>query len=168
MKKKLALLGVLGLFGLGFIGAAPSQNNFMKFIGASVTIDSQFTATQWELIDSIIIIKTDTCYTLYTVTGVAVMNPEDKLYLGFDDGGGSGGLPVDTFLIQPSKNSIDIVRIPFVVRYLDSLLSSSTANDTIYVYGAVGGSAGIEKVQIEDGLFTAQVFDYDTTGFIGE
>lgn len=168
--KKLIVLGVLGLFAIGLMGAAPAINNWAAYKGASITIDSQWTSTeQWELIDSIITVKTDTCYTVYSITGVAVLGPGDRFYFGFDDGGGAGGLPVDTFIVEQFQQSgIKPVRVPFSFQYIDSLISQTDANDTIYWYGAIGGSGASEKVQLEDVVIQVEVNDFNAAGTIGE
>lgn len=147
-------------------GAAPADNNWANFLGASTTLDSQYTAAQWELLDSIIVIKTDTCYTLYTISGVAVLDPNARLYVGFDDGGGAGGLPVDTLIVEGVYPQSGQARIPFTFTYLDSLISTTDANDSIYFYAANGSNA--TKVKIEDVVLTAKVLDFSAAGVIGE
>jgi len=169
--KKLIVLVLVGLMSMSIMAAAPAINEWAKFLGASVTIDSQWTVTtQWELLDSIIVIKTDTCYTIYTMSGVAVLNENDRLYLGFDDGGGAAGLPVDTFIVDGYKpvSLSGLVRVPFTIKYVDSLVSQTDANDTIYFYAAAGGSTSMEKVEIEDCVLTAEVLDFNAAGVVGE
>lgn len=172
MKKRLVYLVVLGVMGISLMAAAPASNNWAKFIGALTTIDSQYTDDQWELLDSIIVIKDDTCYTVYTMSGVAVLNENDKLYIGFDDGGGAGGLPVDTFIIEPFRKDYlarsGEMRVPFTVKHLDSLVSQTDANDTIYFYMAVFGSTAHEKVDVEDLILVAEVLDFNAGGVVGE
>jgi len=167
--KKLVFLMLIGLISVTVMGAAPAYNEWASYLGDTLTVDSQHTASVWEVLDTIIIIKTDTCYTVYTMSGIAALNPGGALYLGFDDGGGISGAPVDTFIVQNTSPSYTgQVRIPFSVRYVDSLISQTDANDTIYFYAAKKGSGTAEKVVIEKGLITVDVLDHNIAGMIGE
>lgn len=169
MLRKLIFLGLLGLAATALFAAAPESNNWFNNID-TMTVDSQFSGGYWELVDSIIVIKTDTCYTLYTISGTAVLGYNDKLYVGFIDGGGSVvASPADTLIVKsPAVHSTDDVRIPFHFSYLDSLVSQTDANDTIYFVMAVGGSSSIDRVMVEDIILKAQVFDFSAAGVVGE
>ena len=166
--KKLILMCALGVMVIGLMAAAPAINNWAANLGATFVVDSQSTSTQWELLDSIIVIKTDTCYTEYTMKGTAILGSYDKLYLGFDDGGGAGGAPLDTFIIVGDNSQRSEMQVSFAVSYLDSLISQTDANDTIYFYAAVGGSSSQEKVTLLNTILTAEVHDFNAAGVIGE
>ena len=167
MKRILPLI-ILSVFAAVMVmAAAPAYNEYQATFD-TLTIDSQFTAVQWELIDSIIVIKTDTCYTRYTVFGIAVLDPYDKLYIGFDDGGGAAGMPLDTVKLSGFGHRVGQVSLPFSVAYGDSLIHQTDANDTIYLYMAVGGSTAGEKVFVKNVVFSAEVFDMSAAGVVGE
>lgn len=165
--KKLVFVVVLGL-AVTVMAAPPLFNNWMKSLGASTVIDSAYSADQWELMDSIIIIKSDSANTLYTMSGIAVLDINDRLFLGFDDGGGAGGLPLDTAIVSNFQNTAGPTRVPFYFSYIDSLRSQTDANDTIYFYMAVGGTGNSEKVTVEDVFLTGTVYDYNVAEIIGE
>ena len=160
MKRVILLVGLALLCTVGLYAAAPDAHNEVHKLADQV-IDSQYTAS-WEYIDSVIVIKTDTCYTLYTISGVAVLGPGDKLYVGLSDGGGDyTKAAADTIIVAGDISQRGTIRIPFSLTYQDSLVSQSDLNDTIYVTAAVGGSAASEKVTIENMFFEAKVIDAD-------
>lgn len=165
--KKLIVLAVIGILSLSVMGAAPAINEWAAYLGDTLTVDSQHTASVWELVDSIIIIKTDTCRTVYEFSGYVSLNPSAKLYVGFDDGGGKSGAPVDTFIVENPGYS-KVFNTYFSFKYLDSLVSQTDENDTIYFYVAKGGSGSGEGVVIKNGILTAEVLDWSAAGMIGE
>lgn len=160
--KKLLLLGILGLFMAGSINAAaPTLADIQKASADTMTIDSQFSVTAWELIDSTLLIKTDTCFTRYSISGYAELSQGNILYIGFVDGGDGSAAATDTFKVKlgdrgPTRGK---AFIPFHFVYLDSLIGQTDANDTIYVTGAVGGGSQWDKVMIHHVRFTAQVIN---------
>lgn len=170
MLKRIALLVALGLLAATIFSAAPSTNNWANKVADTMTVDSQYSGGSWELVDSIIVIKDDTCYTLYTIEGTALLGYNDKLYVGFIDGGGDPTAnPGDTLIVRsPAVQSIDLAYVSFKFTYLDSLVSQTPANDTIYFVLAVGGSAASEKVMVEDIILTATVLDFSAAGVVGE
>lgn len=151
----LAVLLVL-IAGIYVMGAAPAANNRFIVVGDTITVDSQHTGT-WELLDTVIVVKTDTCYTLYTLTGYANLDPWDVLYLGFGDGGGAA--QSDTFEFHGPKGGYGKTKMPFIIWYVDSLIGQTDENDSINVYGAVRGSSQGEKVLLENVLLEVQVID---------
>lgn len=169
--KRIGLLAVIGLLFTGIVwAAAPAQNEWANSLGDTLTVDSQFTSV-WELLDSIIVIKTDTCYTLYTISGMAQMTPGDKLYIGFTDGGGAPAASgaTDTFLVYCDPGlQTSPAYVPFSVTYLDSLIHQTDANDTIYFQAAVGGSGKPDKVVLMNTVLSAQVLDFNAAGVVGE
>lgn len=169
MLKRITLLVAIGLLATVVFAAAPEYNNWANANIDTMTIDSQWTSA-WEFIDSIIIIKTDTCYTLYTIQGMALLGYNDVLYIGFIDGGHDLTVaPADTLIIKsPAVYSVDPTYIPFRFTYLDSLESQDDLNDTIYFMAAVSGSAPAGPVFIQDLLLTATVLDFNAAGVVGE
>ena len=161
MKRVILLVGLALLCAIfSLYAAAPDANTELHKI-ADVEVDSQFTAN-WEYVDSIIGVKTDTCYTLYTVSGVAILNPGEKLYVGLLDGGGDDDAAAgDTLIIACDMTQRGTVRVPFSFSYQDSLISQSSTSDTIYLTVAVGGSAATEKVTIEHLWFELRIIDTD-------
>ena len=80
--KKIIVIALV-LMGSMVYSAAPANNSAMNAVVATTTISADHSGIAWTLLDSIIIIKTDTCYTVYTISGVAVMGFDDRCYLGF-------------------------------------------------------------------------------------
>ena len=165
MLKKLLLLGIVGLLIIGStaFGAAPELNGIQKATADTMTIDSQFSVTAWELIDSTLLIKTDTCFTVYSISGYAELSQGNQLFIGFVDGGDGSAAATDTFKVKlgdrgPTRGK---AFVPFHFVYLDSLISQTDANDTIYVTGAVGGGSVWEKVMLHHVRFTAEVINIE-------
>lgn len=162
--KKLLLLGIIGLFVLGSSvnAAAPVWAGIQKASADTMTIDSQFSVTAWEIIDSTLLIKTDTCFTVYSISGYAELSQGNTLYIGFRDGGDGSAAATDTFKVRGAgERHRGTAFVPFHFVYLDSLIGQTDANDTIYVTGAVGGGSVWEKVMIHHVRFTAEVIDID-------
>lgn len=163
--KKLLLLGIVGLFVTGSMvnAAAPALNGIQKASADTMTIDSQFSVTAWEVIDSTLLIKTDTCFTRYSISGYVELSQGNIFYLGFLDGGDGSAAATDTFKVKLGDRSPTRGKafVPFHFVYLDSLIGQTDANDTIYVTGAVGGSSVWEKVMLHHVRFSAEVIDID-------
>lgn len=165
MKRILLLVGIgCTLLAAAIFGAAPAANTDIEKLGDTLTVDSQFTGA-WELLDSVIVAKTDTCFTVYTIEGHAELDPDDILYVGFIDGGGAPGarndtLIVDTFIFYPDHGQTSKSVVAFKAMYIDSLISQSATADTIYYMAAVKGSAGSQKVLLLDVFRTATVLDH--------
>lgn len=164
MKRLIACAVLAVTLGLSAWAAAPATNNAAKKVADTLTVDSAFDADAWELLDTVVVVKTDTCFTLYTISGVAEMDPADKLYIGFGDGYAGDSAAVDTFLYKGGYKQYGKVRVAFTATYLDSLISQTDANDTIYFRAAVGGSSHSEKVMLYDVITSAQVLDYSAAG----
>lgn len=163
LRSALAVLVVVLMAGLvQAVAGPPANNSEFRQVADTMTIDSQH-SVNWEYIDSMVIAKTDTCYTVYTVSGVAILDPGDVLYIGIKDGEGDYDAAADDTLIvrahrwPPGGKSY----VPFSFIYLDSLISQTDASDTIYVTAAVKGSAAWETVMIDNLHFTCEVIDID-------
>ena len=161
--KKLLLLGIVGLFVAGSTvnAAAPAVVSQFKATADTMTIDSQFSVTAWEIIDSVLLTKDDTCLTKYTITGYAELSQGNQLFIGFLDGGDGSAAATDTFKVRGAgERHRGTAFVPFHFVYFDSLISQTDAADTIYVTGAVGGGSQWDKVMLHHIRFTAEVFDH--------
>lgn len=170
--KRLIPVAVVGVLVCSVVmAAAPAFNGFVYKVD-TMTVDSSLPDAQGaELIDSVIVVKTDTCYTLYTLSGRAQMDPWDKLYITFVDGGGADSSTsitagVDTVLVQPQNpGRFDKKEwVTFSACYLDSLISQTDANDTVYVRVHCGGTSQFDKVWLEDVFLKAEVLDKSAAG----
>ena len=135
----------------------PANNSTINTAISATTIDSQWTQTNWEMIDSMIIAKTDSCYTSYSFVGTVVLAPGNKLYIGFSGNGTSVLIPADTTIYEWSANEAYSKTFNIGIDYLDSLISQTDASDTVVVWGAVKGSTNWEKVVITGQLVGAAV-----------
>lgn len=163
LRSVLVVLAVVLLGNPVWAAAGPPANNSeFRQVADTMTIDSQHSVV-WEYIDSMIIVVTDTCYTIYTVSGMAILDPGDVLYIGIKDGAGDPTAAADDTLIvrahrwPPGGKSY----VPFSFIYLDSSITQDDVADTIYVTAAVKGSAAWEAVMIDNLYFTGQVIDID-------
>jgi hypothetical protein len=167
--KRLIPLALVGCLALAVWGAAPEYNNWCNRVSDTLTVDSQFTG-MWKLIDSIAVIKTDTCYTIYTISGIAELHPGQRLYIGFIDGGGAPAATstaADTFIFENNAAwQAGIMYVPFVATYLDSLVSQDDLNDTIYFMAA--SAASNQHIMLTNVLLRAQVVDFNAAGVVGE
>ena len=154
--KKIAFLAVIGLMGIALMAAAPA-NNSQTQTTATATVDSQWTST-WFLLDSMIVVKTDSCDTYYHATATVTIKPGQRLYYGLKDGT-AGGL--DTFILRLRADADSTETVEIGVDYVDSLRSQSDANDSIQFVAAVGGSSKSERVTVTSIRLTGTVIDFD-------
>lgn len=133
--------------------------NFAIAIG-SVTLDSAFDVA-WEVIDSMIITAPETASVAFSVSGTARLDPGDRFWLGFTNIRGS--LLGDSLGVAASRNmdSIQIQALgrwargrqdmPFTFTTVDTIARGIT--DTIFLTGAAGGSADVDKVELRRVVF---------------
>ena len=159
--KRFILLSVL-LFATASLtfGAAPANNSAINTAIASQVIDSQWTGTVWSMVDSMIVAKTDSCYTYYSFTGSATLYPGQKLYLGISGNGTTITIPAIYSTYEWSAKEPYSRVVKFGVNYLDSLISQTDASDTVVVWSAVKGSSSSEKVAVS-GQLVGTVVDID-------
>jgi len=160
MKKRLALL-VLLLVPLAIWAADPAFDTYAKATGA-VTIDSVFDGTYWEVVDNIIYTTTDAACVVFTIKGVALMDPGDKLWLGI----GNDSLPlvsgafatraIDSMLIKHSLTERDKAYIPFE---FTAILDTTAATDTIFFSAACGGHGDADPVELTNVFVTVEIGD---------
>ena len=163
--KKLTIVLALVLLSFTISWAATPDNNSIIKAATTATVSADHSATTWTAVDSLIVIKTDTCYTLYTLTGTATMDPWDVLYIGIHDGGAvTTAVPsTDTLVVYPPNRpgTIGPQTVEFGFTYLDSLISQTDANDSIYVTAAVRGNTTVEQVALSSVILSAAVVDKD-------
>ena len=156
MKKVLIGLLVVAI-GAAVYAAAPLGRNFYTNTG-DVTVSAQYTGT-WAMQDSLIVVASDSASTIVTISGIALMDPGDALYLGLqDDSAGSGTVPtLDTFLIVYSLAEKARGYVPFSFQYVK--VNNAALTDTLFFRAACGGSGQNERVSIQDLVITANVQD---------
>ena len=161
MLKKLIILAVLACLPLSVMGAAPT-NNSATVTTATMAIDSQHTGV-WKELDSMIVIKTDSCDTYYHYYGTAVVQPGQKLYVGFVDGDASAITAniASGKMYQLPEYARGPMTIAFGGTYLDSLRHVDDANDSIRVVAAVKGNVNVEFITITGFRLTGTVIDMD-------
>lgn len=107
MFKRIILCGLLAIVPIWLMAAAPTNvGRTVTLTGTTVltaatdtmTVDSQWEGA-WELVDSVILIKDDTCYTTYTFSAKVTLKPGQKLFYGFKDGG-TGTAVIDTNICE--------------------------------------------------------------------
>ena len=165
--KKFVIMGViLNLLALPFLlEAADPTNTSVTSTEASNAIDSQHTGT-WQLIDSNIVLKDDSCDTYYHVEGTITLHPGQKFYLAFVDGLSHASaltadmLNIKTYQLPVSARQSMSLTIGNV--YLDSLRSQTDVTDSIYVYCAVlGSNSNVDRVTITSMRLTGTVINMD-------
>ena len=156
---------------------ADETGHKMFYSGTDLTVDSQFSGGG-EVVDSIIVaaieMLSDSTLFSIRVTGVAVMDGYDKLYIGFGNDsanrvdsatGASTGYTnsnLDTFLIVPPFRATNKMRVPFAFSFMHPL-DSVAVTDTFYLNAYCGGSSTYESVPIEDVVFTIEVTENGNT-----
>ena len=165
MKKYLIAALLAAVLAYSVFAAAPTIRHFTVKVDSQV-IDSQWTSDAWELIDSAIIVADDSALVTFIVTGVAVMDPGDRLYIGFSAQHPDSGLPnLDTIIFNPKAERRATRQFPFTAKYalVDTLILANFYNggatDTIYWQAAVGGRGYSEKVTITDVTLEAIITD---------
>jgi len=169
MKKRLALL-VLLLIPLTITWAAdPYFETYAKATGA-VTVDSTFDGPNayWEVVDNIIYDLTDgstgdDATLVYTISGVAIMDPGSKLWLGIGNDTlkiGSvvfGKRNLDSMCIKHGLSERDRKYVPFSF----SALQDTTGNikDTIYFTAACGGYGFFDPVYLTNVVVKVEIGD---------
>lgn len=149
----IALTALLLLVGTTAFAAAPTVNFYNSATG-DVTITAQHTGT-WANLDSLIVTASDTAALLMEVSGIAVFDPADRLYLSSSNGGVLTAADHDTLIVQASARQRLQSRVSFTYRHVLGLLA---VTDTIYFSAAAGGG-GIGSIVLEDVVVTATVLN---------
>lgn len=162
--KKLILLGALALIAVNIMGAAPANNSAVN-AAATDTVGAQHTATAWKHIDSIVVQLTDTCDVIYTYSGSAVLDPGQKLWIGFVDATGATANTstlaptVDTAIYEWSQEEPFSKTFKIGITFYDSLYTQTDRYDTIYVTAAVKSAENVDEVIITNGRLSCMVAD---------
>ncbi len=169
------------LFLLLFVGASAFVQLRAQappaFNGYQTSIDTITVTTQFEdgfmVIDSLITVSTDTSYTFFLITGVAILDPNERLYIGYGNdsancvdsatchlASGQANPNYDTVLVHESLGKLrGKARVNFSFQWFDSSDTQTDITDTIYVNMTTGSSSS--SVEIEDFVFTAHIANRD-------
>ena len=158
--KRLLLLAALAVpVCLTVMAAAPVSEDVPTIAIGTDTIDSQFTATGWERIDTIIVLKTDTCVVTYALTGQVTLDYGQRLYARIVDISNDTAYS-DTLTLSLPDRGLGPQTIKWGIDYQgDTLKSQTDASDTIICEMAVGGSSEWEKVIVTNVRITAAIQD---------
>jgi len=156
--KRVILIGILAVFGLSLMAAAPLVRNFSVRVTGSTTVDSQFTADAWDSITNIIPIADDSANVIITVTGTVILTGRSVLYLGMSALDADSLPELDTIIVRVDEGRrVHNARVTFTMTF--PKLNDGALTDTIYILAATGGSGRGEGVTIEDLVVTALVAD---------
>lgn len=162
MKKVFWVAVVLCVVASGLLfAAAPSSKNAFSNTGDK-TVDNQYTGS-WDVLDSLIVIRSDSGATIITVTGIAVLDPGERLYLGLGHDSANRtsetnlapNSDLDTTQMAQPYGIKGRARVPFSFSY--GISGNGALTDTIYLNAACGSSAG--PVEVEDVCVTGRVAD---------
>ena len=168
MKIKTMIMGLVFLLLTSSLYAAAPTFVTTSNLTGDATVDSQWTGG-WNTVDSIYLTIDDTSYTILTISGVAIMNPGDALYIGFgnDSANRVSGADVtansnlDTALIIMPLQVHGTQKVPFCIRYTYLYESQTDIEDTFYFNAASRGSESWDQVQLEDVVVSGEVGDYN-------
>lgn len=150
---------LMAFIALSIMAAAPTNNGVINTTIASTVVDSQMTSS-WMFVDSLIVQQTDSCYSVYSVSGTASMAPGNILYVGFLIGGGDPyAAPTDTFTLEWPAQRNTTKSLKFGFQIVDSLLSQTDDFDTVYVTAAAKGLTAQEAVTVTNFRIAGSVID---------
>ena len=143
--------------------ADPAHEGYARTVG-TVVVDSTFDGTYWEILgDGIVWVTTDVGTVLFNISGVALMDPGDKLWLGMggDTVAGTTALfahhnTKDSMLIKHQLHNKGPIYIPFS---FSVVMDTIAATDTAYFLAACGGSGGADPVTLYNVVTTVNVID---------
>lgn len=161
MKRAILVICAFVALGVGVYAAAPS---FAGYAGpvTDATVTTQHSASTWQPVATdIIYTMTDTCYSIATLTGIAEMDPWDKLYIGIRADGANDSVCNDTFIVAPPPGGKGKQYVPFTITYIDSILSQTDDTDTLHVNAAVKGTGDGESVTLTNMYFHIHITDKD-------
>lgn len=144
---------------MAMIAAAPSPLLHFSSLG-DFRVDSSFTDSNWQKLDSIVTVTDTTQNLILTATGVAVMSSWQVLYIGFGNDSlvNSAQPNLDTITFHPLQrefypSKVKQMRVPFTAVHI---LSRTAATDTFYLTVANGENASKGQLQLEDVFFSVQ------------
>lgn len=147
------------------VAAAPLTRNFYSATGdVSLTTDYVHDGT-WKCLDSMIVVASDSAATIISISGVAVMDPIDQLWIGLGNDSANQitatntapNSNLDTFKVTRDYTGKNQARVPFCFRYVNKTNGANT--DTFFWNAAVGGTGDVEGVSLEDVVVSASVAD---------
>lgn len=162
MKRLLVLAALLGVAAIVY-AAAPAPHNLVQATG-DITISTSYTASAgWAVKDSIVIVASDSARSRITVTGTAVLEANQKLYVGFGADSANrisatdlrANSDLDTFFIAAPSGIRTAMRMPFAFTY--NKTNNGALTDTIYFNFAAGDAA--RPIEIEDLVISVDVND---------
>jgi len=148
---------------LSVYSAAPTfQGDAMKLCD-TLTINVSHSASKWKAVNTtpMVYSYTDTGFAVVTVSGVALLNPGGKLYIGIREVCTNDSIVEDTFIFQADETQGGLVRMPFTIMYVDSLLSQTDDIDSVFVNAACGGSVAWDYVKLENVYGSVVIIDKD-------
>jgi hypothetical protein len=166
MKRKIVfLIAAFVIAAIVAYAAAPTSKNYYNALGSAFTVDNAFDGSAGcDIVDSCVYIASDSANCIVTVTGIAIMSPGDKLYMGL--GNDSSDMVSPTSLIANNNLKIDTViypkaargriNLPFVFRTIIASPASATT-DTLYFNAGVGGTSNASIVYLRNLLITVSV-----------
>lgn len=159
--KRFLLVAVLACVVVGgaLYADAPDFTGVAAKIADTVTVTQQWTGKWQPLGGPYIYTETDTCYAVTTVSGIATMDPGDKLYIGARIIKTNDSVVVDTFIFSTPPGITGSWRQPFVFQYLDTLDSQTDDIDSLFINAACGGSTGAERIFLENVYINTAILD---------
>ncbi len=169
MKRILFLLVFVAVAGIGMLkAAAPVGHGYVTTID-TISITTQF-ETKFMVVDSLITVTTDSALVMYVVSGIAVLDPNERLYVGFGNdsancvdsatcaGDGQANSNIDTIITHAPLGKLrGKTRVPFSFTTVITIVTQTDITDTMYVNMTTGSSTS--NIEIEDFVFTAHVTD---------
>lgn len=162
MKRLFWVCVALCVIAAGALFAAVPLNKVPFKNTGDKTVDNQHTGT-WDVLDSVVVIRSDSGSAVVTVSGIAVLAPGERLYLGLGNDSANQvsytntapNSNLDTCIVEVPMGARGVWRIPFSFSF--GISGNGALTDTIYWNAACGSSAA--PVNIEDGHLKVDVGD---------
>ncbi|HET6455527.1 MAG TPA: hypothetical protein VFI02_14070 [Armatimonadota bacterium] len=154
-KRMMVVLVMMAVFMMLIAAASAVRVQFES--DDTFTVDSQYSAEMQELSDLIIVVP-DSAIVVLAVSGVALLDPGDKLYIGLGNDSANqvsaSDLSVNSNLdtaqvafLHPSNRGRQ--RVSFYYEYVHTVVGSGTT-DTFFFNVGSGGQGSREKIYLED------------------
>lgn len=148
------------------MAAAPAPHNYFRNTGETTVTKSGIWvngSSGGQVLDSIVPVASDSANVLITISGIAVLSANDRLYIGLGHDSANrvsatdlGTMnDLDTFLVQAPSYIRNQGRFPFSFQY--GKANNGALTDTLYVNAWLNQAGGY--IAIEDMVVTAQVND---------
>jgi hypothetical protein len=134
------------------------------------TIDSQYTGN-WEPAESLVVVRSDSGYILVHLVGIAVLEPNEALYVGLGDDSanrvnaataatiGQTHTNLDTFYFAPDPAGTNEAQVSINCVWLQAY-SAGAKTDTFYLNMATNSSAS--HVSVKDVVMWAEPIEKDS------